>query len=219
VLKGRVSQDNPMASISIDRENNKRDRVFSKEEFGRLLGVAPTHLKPILRTAYYTGMRRGELLKLTWDRVDLKAGVIRLRPEDTKSTEGRIIRLTKELTHMLQQSTIYLATSGQRVPQVFTYGGKPIGSIRRAFETACQRAGIAGVVFHDLRHTFVTNMRRAGVDDFRIMAITGHRTMDVFKRYHTIDQDDLRLAVSQLDTYMDTTPPSPTETVRKPLNS
>jgi integrase len=75
---------------------------------------------------------------------------------------------------------------------VFTYGGKPIGYIRRSFETACQRAGITGVVFHDLRHTFVTTMRRAGVDYFRIMAITGHRTMEVFKRYHTIDQDDLR---------------------------
>jgi integrase len=219
VLKGGISQNNPMASISMDRENNTRDRVFGKEEFDRLLAVAPTHLKPILLTAYYTGMRRGELLRLTWDRVDLKAGVIRLRPEDTKTKEGRTIPLTKELTHMLQQSTIYLAANGQRVPQVFTYGGKPIGSIRRAFETACQRAGIAGAVFHDLRHTFVTNMRRAGVDYFRIMAITGHRTMDVFKRYHTIDQDDLRLAVSQLDTYMDTTPASPTETVRKPLKS
>jgi integrase len=103
------------------------------------------------------------------------------------------------------------------VPQVFTYGGKPIGSIRRAFATACQRAGISGVVFHDLRHTFVTDMRLAGVDDFRIMAITGHRTMDEFKCYHTIDQDDLHLVVSQLDTYMDTTPASPTEAPRKLL--
>jgi integrase len=120
---------------------------------------------------------------------------------------------------MFQQFTIYLAADGQRVPQVFTYGGKSIGSIRRAFETACQRAGITGVVFHDLRHTFVTNMRRAGVDYFRIMAITGHRTMEVFKRYHTIDQDDLRQAVSQLDTYMDTMPTTLTEPISKSLNS
>jgi integrase len=151
--------------------------------------------------------------------VNLKASVIRLRPEDTKTQEGRIIPLTKELTQMLQKFTIYLTVNGQRVPQVFTYGGKPIGSIRRAFETACQRAGITGAVFHDLRHTFVTNMRRAGVDYFRIMAITGHRTMEVFKRYHTIDQDDLRQAVSQLDTYMDTTPTSPAEAIGKSLKS
>jgi integrase len=198
---------------------SNRSNPLNPYEFDRLLAVAPAHLKPILLTAYYTGMRRGELLKLTWDRVDLKAGVIRLLPENTKTQERRIIPLTKELTQMLQQFTIYLTANGQRVPQVFTYGGKPIGSIRRAFDTACQRAGIAGVVFHDLRHTFVTNMRRAGVDYFRIMAITGHRTMEVFKRYHTIDQDDLRLAVSQLVTHMDTTPTSPAEAIGKSLKS
>jgi integrase len=219
VLKGGMPQDNPMASVNLDRENNERDRVLSKDEFDRLLGTALSHLRPILLTAYYTGMRRGELLKLTWDRVDLNAEVIRLRPEDTKTQEGRTIPLTKELTQMFQQFTIYLTDDGRRVPYVFTYGGKPLGSIRRAFETACQRAGISGVVFHDLRHTFVTNMRRAGVDYFRIMAITGHRTMAVFKRYHTIDHQDLHQAIGQLDTYMDTIPTSTTETTRNALKS
>ncbi len=219
VLKGGVPNSNPVASISLERENNERDRVLSRDEFDQLMAVAPGHLKPILLTAYHTGMRRGEILGLTWDRVDLKASVIRLRPEDTKTQEGRVIPLTKELTHILQQSTIYLAEDGRRVLYVFTYGGKPIGSIRRAFETACQRAGITGAVFHDLRHTFVTNMRRAGVDYFRIMAITGHRTMEVFKRYHTIDQDDLHHAVRQLDTYMDTTPAAPAEPIRNLLKN
>jgi integrase len=219
VLRGGGPQDNPMISIAMDRENNARDRVLSKDEFDRLLARAPSHLKPILLTACYTGMRRGELLKLTWDRVDLKAEVIRLRPEDTKTQEGRTIPLTKELTQMLQQSTIYLTEGSRRVPHVFTYGGKPIGSIRLAFETACQRAGISGVVFHDLRYTFVTNMRRAGVDYFRIMAITGHRTMAVFKRYHTIDHQDLHQAIGQLDTYMDTMPTATTEAARNALKS
>ena len=58
--------------------------------------------------------------------------------------------------------------------------------------------------FHDLRHTFVTNARRAGIDHFRIIAITGHKAMAVFKRDNTIDQRDLQGAIHQLDTYMDT---------------
>jgi len=58
--------------------------------------------------------------------------------------------------------------------------------------------------FHDLRHTFVTNARRAGIDYFRIMAITGHKTMVVFKRYNTVDEADLRQAMQQMDTSMDT---------------
>jgi integrase len=121
-----------------------------------------------------------------------------------KTQEGRRIPLIKELTALLKASTIYLTLDGQRVLFVFTYHGKPTRAVRKAFETACRRAEISGVVFHVLRHTFVTNMRRAGVDYFRTMAITGHQTIDVFKRYHTIDHDDLSHAVTQLDTYMDT---------------
>jgi integrase len=166
VLKGGVPTDNPVSSVSLARENNTRDRVLSREEFDNLMAAAPTHLRPILLTAYHTGMRKSEILRLTWDRVDLKACVIRLRPEDTKTEEGRIIPLTKELSETLKNVTIYLDAAGHQVPYVFTYAGKGIRSVRRAFETACREAGITDTVFHDLRHTFVTNMRRAGVDLF-----------------------------------------------------
>ena len=77
-------------------------------------------------------------------------------------------------------------------------------SITLAFVRACQKAGVTKATFHDLRHTFVTNARRTGIDYFRIMAITGHKTMAVFKRYNTIDDHDLRQAIGQLDTYLDT---------------
>ena len=106
VLKESAPVENPVPSVSLERESNTRDRVLSRGEFDRLLAAAPAPLKPILLIAYYTGIRRGELLRLTWDRIDLKAGVIRLRLEDTKTQEGRIIPLTKELTQVLQQSTI-----------------------------------------------------------------------------------------------------------------
>ena len=131
----------------------------------------------------------------------------------------RLIPLTKELTQLLKKSTIYLSALGERVPCVFTYHGKPIQAIRRAFETACQRAGISGVVFHDPRHTFVTNRRWAEADYFRMMAITGHRTTEAFKRYHTIDHRDLHQAIGQLGTYMDTTPAGDTEAHRTLLKS
>ena len=94
----------------------------------------------------------------------VRAGVIRLRPEDTKTQEGRSIAMTKGLTEAWKQVTIYLADDSQRVPYVFTYQGKPIEAIRQACAVACRKAGTSGVVFHDLRHTFVTNMRRADVD-------------------------------------------------------
>jgi integrase len=149
-------------------------------------------------------MRKSEILKLTRDRIDFERGVIRLRPEDTKTQEGQLVPVTKELSETLRNATIYLHAEGHRVPYVFTCAGKCIGSVCRAFETACREAGISGVVFHDRRHTFITNMRRASVDYFCIMAIIGHKTMSAFKRYHTIDHQDLHQAIGQLDTYMDT---------------
>jgi integrase len=151
------------------------------------------------------------------DHVDLKAGLLRLRPEDTKTREGRTILSTKELSEMLRNATIYLDESGQRVPWVFIYAGKRILSVRWAFEVACRKAGIDNAVVHDLRHTFVTNMRRAGVAYFRIMAVTGHKTMTGFKRCNTIDEADLRHVMSQMDTHMDTSHVGPGQRFLQPI--
>jgi integrase len=65
-------------------------------------------------------------------------------------------------------------------------------------------AGLTNVVFHDHRHTATTTLRRAGVDALTAMKFTSHKTMAVFKRYNTIDEDDLAAAQRQVDTYMDT---------------
>jgi integrase len=73
-----------------------------------------------------------------------------------------------------------------------------------AFAGACRRVALTDFRFHDLRHTAVTNLRRSGVDALTAMKITGHKTMAVFRRYHTIDEEDLTAAQRRMDTYMDT---------------
>ena len=78
---------------------------------------------------------------------------------------------------------------------VFGYQGKSIKSIKVAFKRACQKAGIDDFRFHDLRHTFVTNMRRAGKQDRAIMAITGHKTISMLMRYDKVDEEDLKRVV------------------------
>jgi len=82
---------------------------------------------------------------------------------------------------------------------VFTYKGKPVKSIRNSFKRACKKAGIEDFKFHDLRHTFNTNMRKAGVERSVIMKITGHKTMSMFERYNTVDRDDAHEAIKRLD--------------------
>ena len=67
--------------------------------------------------------------------------------------------------------------------------------IKTSFRHAVRETGLIDFRFHDLRHTFVTNLRRAGVHDFVIMEITGHKTMSMFKRYNTVGSDELHNAV------------------------
>jgi len=183
---------NPMLYVKFLKENNVRDRVLSVEEFERLLKVSPDHLKPILITAYETGMRSGEIFKLTWEQVDLDRGFITLFPEQTKTNEGRKIPVSPRLHQTLSQ------VHPRRGP-VFPYRGKSVNSVKRSFIRACQQAGIENFRFHDFRHTFVTRMRRAGKQDRAIMAITGHKTFSVFTRYDTVDEEDLRRVVMDVE--------------------
>jgi integrase len=63
------------------------------------------------------------------------------------------------------------------------------------FEAACREAKIEEFTFHDLRHTAINNWRLQGHDYFRIMAVTGHKTMNVFKRYNTVSREELQAMV------------------------
>ena len=203
-LKGGVPTENPVSTVTFLDEQNIRDRVLTSEEFHRMVDVSPAYLKPVLLCAYHTGMRRGEILGLTWDRVDLKAGFIRLKETDTKTSEGRSIPIGRELGEVLRQLPIALKVPGHEFSYVFMRNGQRIKSVREVFARVCQDAGIENFVFHDLRHTATTNIRRAGVDALTAMKITGHKTMAVFRRYNTIDEQDLLAARRRMDTYMDT---------------
>jgi integrase len=204
-LPGGVPAENPLRAIKLLEEQNIRDRVLNAEEFQRLVDVSPDYFKPVLLCAYHTGMRKGEILRLTWDRVDLKAGFIRLRDTDTKNATGRSIPIGRELREVLQRLPIVLDAQGARVPAVFTRHGQPLKTVWEPFTRACRQLGLKNVRFHDLRHMAVTNLRRAGVDALTAMKITGHKTMAAFRRYHTIDDHDLAEAQRQMDTYLDTT--------------
>jgi integrase len=181
-LPGGVPNENPVSSVKFLDEHNIRDRVLTSEEFQRMLDASPEFLKPILHCAFHTGMRRGEILELTWDRVDLKADFIRLKETDTKTDGARSIPIGRELGEVLRHLPIALDSQGKRVPYVFTRNGQQVKSIKRVFMRVRQKTGITNAVFHDFRHTATTNLRRAGVDALTAMKITGHKTMAVFKR-------------------------------------
>ena len=181
------------------QENNARDRVLSVEAIDRLLCHLPRYAALVVHFAYLTGMRSGEIFNLTWDRVSLKDRIIRLQAEDTKTSEPRVIILSGQLLDIVLEAQKVRALGHN---QVFTYKGRQLKSIRKAFISACQQADITDFRFHDLRHTFNTNMRKAGVPQAVIMKMTGHKTAAMFHRYNTVDVDDGREALRKLEEYL-----------------
>ena len=188
-------------------EQNIRDRVLTPDEFCRMLGVSPDDLRPVLLCAYHTSLPKGEILALTWDRVDLQAGFIRLQEADTQTSERRSIPIGQDLRGILQRLPLALDPQGLRVPFVFMRKAQRITSIREIFGRVCRDVGLSDVVFHDLHHTATMNLRRAGVDALTGMKITGHKTMAVFKRYNPIDEPDLLAAQIRVDAYVSVTAP------------
>lgn len=171
--------------------------MLSTEEYALLLAHCSSHFKPIVKLAYHTAMRQGEILGLTWGQVDFKEGFFRLRPKDIKTNEGRDVPLSRELVETLRDMRAALGCVPLPGLKVFTYAGRSIGSIKMAFKKACREAGIMDFTFHDLRHTAINNWRLQGHDYFRIMTATGHKTMSVFKRYNTLSKEELKTLVGE----------------------
>ena len=91
--------------IRLLKANPARKGFVTEQQFRKLLGYLPAHLKPLVTFLYYTGVRLGEALQVEWTQVDLKAPMIRLESEQTKTSEARTIPLTPELVTMLKAST------------------------------------------------------------------------------------------------------------------
>jgi integrase len=195
-------QSNPAKRVPLPDPHNERDRVLTAEEWGQLYQAAPTHLQPILLVAYRLGPRLSEIMRLTWDRVDLSRGFIKLRSVDTKTKDPRLVPLTPDVHAALANLAKVRRLDTNRV---FLYEGKPIESVKTAFHTAVRNAEIEDLRFHDLRHCAATNLRRAGVDTVTAMRIVGHKSEKMHKRYNSVSEADLTLAANKLNTYASNT--------------
>jgi integrase len=84
---------------------------------------------------------------------------------------------------------------------IFTGSNQRIGSFYKAWKSACKRAGLEGLLFHDFRRTGVRNLVRAGVPERVAMAISGHKTRAVFERYNIVSGRDLMDAATRMESY------------------
>ena len=163
-------------------------------------------------------MRRGEILSLKWEHVDLLNRQIRLNPGDTKNGEGRVIPLGDELADTLRSQLHLRNTTVPDCQLVFFRIVKtkehpvprwlPIGDFRKAWEAACAESGLTSQKFHDLRRSAVRNLVRSGVQERVAMMISGHKTRSVFDRYNIVSEQDLTDAVRKLQKFRDAAEPA-----------
>lgn len=176
-------------------ENNRRLRYLSQEEASALVDACNAHLQPVVIVALNTGMRKEEILSLKWEEnVDLKHGFILL--SDTKNGERRELPLNQTVKQSLAKQIRRID-----VPWVFfdPKTGKRFADMKRSFYSACRRAGIKDFRFHDLRHTFASHLVMAGVDITSVKELLGHKTLTMTLRYAHLAPSHKRSAVDMLD--------------------
>jgi integrase len=196
-------KSNPFARRGTFKEEPK-GHYIPDQEFWKIYKYLPDYLKPVILVAYLTGMRRGEILELKWDRVNLSEGYVDLTPDDTKTDEPRRIYfgsinelkdvfINADLKKKAGQELVFTKDDGSPVPKWY---------IQRLFKKACSEAKVYPYRLHDLRHTFNTNMTKAGVDQVVVMKLTGHKTNAMFLRYSHIDKEQSESAMEKLNGFL-----------------
>ena len=193
---------NPVLAIRKPSPGQGRDRRLAPQEERRLMAAVATHSNPMLgwivRIALETGMRSSEITSLRRNQINLKARVIRL--SDTKNDEARTVPLTLKATETLKDA---LENPVRPIDTDLVFFGEPGRDGKRrpyAFTKAWTNLktdlGMPDLRFHDLRHEAISRFVEAGLSDQKVAAISGHKSMQMLKRYTHLRGEDL---VAELD--------------------
>ena len=184
---------NPAAKIKLERENNHRLRFLSEEEISRLLSHCYSRIYPIVACALLTGMRKGEILQLSWENVDLERGNIYVL--NSKSGKPREIPIAARLGSILR------SLGPKRKGLVFEM---PEITLRRHFAKAVRESSLDNFRFHDLRHTFASHYLMKTGDLPSVQKLLGHASPIMTQRYAHLAANHLRTGIERLDASMDT---------------
>lgn len=194
-------EDSPMRNVTKPSEGEGRERFLSAAEADLLLQECRKsrnpNLLPIVSIALITGMRSSEITGLRWRDINFEQRSITLCR--TKNGDRRVIPLTDEAVAIFHGCQVFGVS-----PDEFVFQSdrnvilKQKVSIREAFENAVVRSGIEHCRFHDLRHTAASNMAMSGATQGELMAILGHRSPNMTRRYAHYSQDHLKTVLDRV---------------------
>lgn len=174
-----------------------RDRHLTRAEVQRLLDApAEPHVRLAILVMLTTGARVTAVLDLTWDRVDLRRGVIDLRLPDSTTRKGRaVVPMNATL-----RAALMAARGAALSDHVIEWAGARVASIKRGFASAVRAAGLDGVTPHVLRHTAAVHMAEAGVPMSEIAQFLGHADSRITESvYARFSPQHLRRAADALE--------------------
>ncbi len=197
----RMTAQNPFEGVSFARVPEQAPLALSREDFQRLLAcIRENWLKELVVFAVNTGMRRGEILNLRWQDVDLARRTLTIQTrENFKTKHGR-----RRVVPVNDVAYNVLASRHGKSPSeyVFELNDKKISesTVTHKFKACVRAANLTNpkVRFHSLRHTFATNLLRAGESIHIVQRILGHSSVMVTEGYSGIAASELHSAVNKI---------------------
>lgn len=174
-------RDRRLVPDVVDDKGNVKE--FGEEK--RLLAAASPWLQRLIIAALETGMRRGELLSLTWASVDLTRGVVTVRAETSKTGTSRTVPISPRFLAILRMIQNDPAGKPHK-PTAHVFGdptGGRIADPKKSWLKACSGAGITGLHFHDLRHEAGSRWSDAGWPVSHVQAMLGHASLQMTSTY------------------------------------
>jgi integrase len=195
-IRWRMRADNPCKDVARNREYG-RERYLTGDELSRLLaaldGYRDQHTSAIFRVLLLTGSRRGEVLSMRWEDLDLGAGTWTKPHSRTKQRERHVVPLSAAARAVLAKLTAAPEPSDFVFPAGRGAGG-PMRTVEKPWRTICHAAGITGLRLHDLRHNYASQLASAGVGLHVIGGLLGHRKPSTTARYSRLTDKALRAA-------------------------
>ena len=186
-----LPRGNPVEKIRKPSESKSRDRRLTDKEWKKLEEECRksrnTYLWPAVQLAVETGMRQGELLSLTWKEFDKKRSIAFLK--DTKNGEARAVPLSPAALEVLNNLPVSILGKVIPVERMTLF---------HVFRAACVRAGIKDFTWHDLRHEALSRLAERGdMSVLELAAVSGHKTLQMLKRYTHLQAENLAKKLAQ----------------------
>jgi integrase len=181
-------------SIKMKKEDNKRIRQLSQKEIDMLVPYLPMHTVEGMNFTLQTGLRESNVTQLKWEYIDLNAGHAYIPASSSKSGKAIAIPLNKIALEILERQ------KGKHAVVVFTFAGKAVRRFNtRAWKNALKKAGLTGVRWHDLRHTWASRHVQNGTPLHELQQLGGWSSFDLVLRYAHLSSNHLKQAAERLE--------------------